>query len=149
MTRFFAKFATVAIVGHVLSARPTVAQILPPAKKADHVAIIKAPSLELAHDDLAIVRWITTNPSGDDEHFGVVHYGTDPHDLSQTAKSHIRLNRAHPETIFRVRIPGLKPQATYYYWVTSMGADGESDGVKSGVSKFTMPAPGQRIVAYP
>jgi hypothetical protein len=60
----------------------------------------------LAVDDLAIVRWTTTNPGGDDEHFAVAHYGTDPDDLNQTAKSHIRLNRTHPETIFRVRIPG-------------------------------------------
>jgi len=39
---------------------------------------IKAPELEPAHDDTAIVRWTTTNPRGDDEHFGIVHYGTDP-----------------------------------------------------------------------
>jgi hypothetical protein len=63
------------------------------------------------------------------------------------AKSHIRLNRSHPETVFRVRISGLKPQTTYYYWVTSMGGDGTSDGVKSAVKKFTTAAPGQRIVA--
>ena len=109
--------------------------------------IIKGPALELALDDLAIVRWTSTNPGGDDEHFAVAHYGTDPRDLSQTAKSHIRLNRAHPETIFRVRIPYLKPQTTYYYWVTSMGGNGKSDGVKSAVNHFTTPGPGQRIVA--
>ena len=149
MIRLFAKLAMMAMVGSVLSSSPTVAQILPPAKKAEHVKIIKGPALELALDNLAIVRWTTTNPGGDDEHFAVAHYGTDPNDLSQTAKSHIRLNRAHPETIFRVRIPGLKPQTTYYYWVTSMGGNGTSDGVKSAVNQFTTPAPGQRIVANP
>jgi hypothetical protein len=77
--------------------------------------------------------------TGDDEHFAVAHYGTDPCDLSQTAKSHIRLNRTHPETIFRVRIPGLKPQTTYYYWVTSIESNGASDGVKSAVNQFTTP----------
>jgi phosphodiesterase/alkaline phosphatase D-like protein len=76
-------------------------------------------------------------------------YGTDPEDLNETAKGHIRLNRAHPETMFRVRMDGLKPQTTYYYKVTSMGADGESDGVDSPVNKFTTPAPGERIIAYP
>ena len=121
--------------------------LLPPAKKAEHVVIIKGPALELALDDLAIVRWTSTNPGGDDEHFAVAHYGTDPNHLSQTTKSHIRLNRTHPETIFRVRIPGLKPQTTYYYWVTSMGGNGTNDGVKSAVNKFTTPPPGQRIVA--
>jgi hypothetical protein len=149
MIRHFAKLAIVALVGGVLSSSPAVAQILPPAKKAEHVRIIKGPALELALDDLAIVRWTSTNPGGDDEHFAVAHYGTDSSDLSQTAKSHIRLNQTHPETIFRVRIPGLKPQTTYYYWVTSMGADGRSDGVKSGVNQFTTPVSGQRIVANP
>jgi hypothetical protein len=43
----------------------------------------------------------------------------------------------------------LKPQTTYYYKVTSEGADGESDGVESPVAEFTTPAPGERIIAYP
>jgi hypothetical protein len=111
--------------------------------------IIKGPAFELTLDDLAIVRWTSTNPGGDDEHFAVAHYGTHPSDLSQTAKSPIRLNRAHPETIFRVRILGLKPQTTYYYWVTSIESNGESDGVKSAVNQFTRPPLGHRIVAYP
>ena len=146
MTRHFAKLAIVALVGGVLSSSPTSAQILPPTKRAEHVKIIKGPALEIALDNLAIVRWTSTNPGGDDEHFAVAHYGTDPSALNQTAKSHIRLNRAHPETIFRVRIPYLKPQTTYYYWVTSMGANGKSDGVKSAVTQFTTPARNQRIV---
>jgi Purple acid Phosphatase, N-terminal domain len=149
MIRLFAKLAMMAMVGSVLSSSPTVAQILPPAKQAEHVKIIKGPALEIALDNLAIVRWTSTNPGGDDDHFAVAHFGTDPSDLSQTAKSHIRLNRNHPETIFRVRISGLKPQTTYYYWVTSMGGNGTSDGVKSAVNQFTTPAPGQRIVANP
>jgi Purple acid Phosphatase, N-terminal domain len=149
MTRLFVKLAMVAIFGYLLSSSPTAAQLLPPAKKAEHVKIIKGPALEIALDNLAIVRWTSTNPGGDDEHFAVAHYGTNPTDPSQTAKSHIRLNRAHPETIFRVRIINLKPQTTYYYWVTSMGGDGKSDGVKSAVNKFTTPARGQRIVANP
>ena len=149
MTTLFAQLAIVAIVCNVSWPSPTLAQILPPEKKAEHVEIIKGPELELARDDLAIVRWTTTNPGGDDEHFAIAHYGTAPNDLSQTAKSHIRLNRTHAETIFRVRIPGLKPQTTYYYWVTSAGAGGTSDGVKSAVNRFTTPAPGKRIVAYP
>ena len=90
-----------------------------------------------------------TNPGGDDDHYAVAHYGTDPNDLSQTAKNHIRLNRGHAETIFRVRMQGLKPQTTYYYKVTSMGADGQSDGVESSVNHFTTPAPGQQTSAHP
>jgi Purple acid Phosphatase, N-terminal domain len=68
--------------------------------------------------------------------------------LSQTAKSPIRLNRTHAETIFRVRIDGLKPQTTYYYKVTSMGSGGQSDGVESSVNQFTTPAPGQVTSAF-
>jgi hypothetical protein len=77
----------------------------------------------------------------DDEHYAVAYYGTDLGNLRETARSHIRLNRNHPETIFRVRLIGLKPQTTYYYWVTSMGADGKNDPVKSGINQFTTPAP--------
>jgi phosphodiesterase/alkaline phosphatase D-like protein len=149
MNRLLLKLAIAATVGSLLSANPTAAQILPPQKRAERVEITQAPTLEIAHDDLAIVRWTTTNPRGDDEHFGVVRYGTDPEDLSQTAKGHIRLNRAHPETIFRVRMAGLKPQTIYYYKVTSIDSAGESDGVESPVNQFTTPALGQRIVAYP
>jgi Purple acid Phosphatase, N-terminal domain len=149
MIRHFAKLAIVALVGGVLSSSPAVAQILPPAKQAEHVKIIKGPALEIALDSLAIVRWTSTNPGGDDDHFAIAHFGTDPSDLSQTAKSHIRLNRTHPETIFRVRISGLKPQTTYYYWVTSMGADGRNDPAKSSINKFTTPAPGRVIITDP
>src|ERR1700720_3830575 len=123
MNRLLVKLAITAAAGSLLCSRPIGAQILPPQKKAEHVEITKEPELEIAFDDTAIVRWSTTTPRGDDEHYGVVHYGTDPEDLSQTAKGHIRLNRTHPETIFRVRMVDLKPQTTYYYKVTSMGAD--------------------------
>jgi phosphodiesterase/alkaline phosphatase D-like protein len=128
---------------------PIGAQNPPPAKKAEHVQITKGPGLEVAHDDLAIIRWTTNNPGGDDDHYAVAHYGTDPNDLSQTAKNHIRLNQSHPETIFRVRLQGLKPDTTYYYKVTSMGYDGVSDRVESSVNHFTTAAPGQVTSAHP
>jgi hypothetical protein len=142
-------FAILAAVGSFVSANPALAQILAPASKAEHVEIVKGPEVESANEDSAIIRWTAANPRGDDEHFAVIHYGADPDDLSQTAKSHVRLNRAHAETIFRVRVDGLKPQSTYYYWVTSIGADGEADGAQSPVSQFATPAPGERIVPYP
>ena len=133
----------------MLFSTPILAQILPPASKAAHFEITQEPTLEMAVDNLAIIRWTTTNPGGDDQHFGIVHYGTDPQELSQMAKSPIRLNRGHPETIFRVRVEGLKPQTTYSYAVTSTASDGESDGVESSVHQFTTRGPGERIVAYP
>jgi hypothetical protein len=161
MNRLLLKLAITATLTSLLSFIPTIAQAqhpparlppaqeLPPAKKAASVAIRQGPALELARDDLAIIRWITNNPGGTDDHFAVVYYGTDPKDLSQMAKSHIRLNRTHAETIFRARMDGLKPQTTYYYKVTSVDSEGDSDGVESSVNEFTTARPGERIVAYP
>jgi phosphodiesterase/alkaline phosphatase D-like protein len=136
-------------VGSLLSSNPAAAQLLPPAKKAERVEITKGPELELATNHLTIIRWTVNNPGGSDVHYGIVRYGTDPKDLSQTAKNPIRLNQGHQYTTFRVRIEGLKPQTTYYYTVTSEESNGKSDGVKSAVNKFITPAPGERIVAYP
>jgi Purple acid Phosphatase, N-terminal domain len=125
------------------------AQIPPPAKPAGHVKMIKGPELESAGPNMAILQWTSTNPGGDDEHYAVAHYGTDPRNLKETAKSLIRLNRYHPETIFRVRLVGLKPQTAYYYWVTSVGADGRSDPVKSKINKFTTPPHGAVTIVGP
>jgi Purple acid Phosphatase, N-terminal domain len=161
MNRAFLGLAITAAVGCLLSSEPVAAQIsphsggngpygikgpyapranLPPAPAASSVRITKGPEVESAKDNWAIIRWTSNNPGGTDEHFAVVHYGTDPKDLSQMAKSHIRLNRAHPETVFRVFVPGLKPGTTYYYTVDSAWGNGRSDGVKSPIKRFTMPA---------
>ena len=121
----------------------------PPAAKAPRVQIARGPELESADENSATIRWTSNNPGGSDEHFGVVHYGTSPDQLNQTAKSHIRLNQKHADTIFRVSLEGLAPQTTYYYTVDSTQAGGESDGVKGSVAKFTTPGPGQRIVNFP
>ena len=149
MHRLLLKLALTAAVGSLLASTPTVAQFVPPAKKAARVEITQGPALEGAREDFAIIRWTTNNPGGTEVHFGVVHYGTAPEDLSQTAKSPLRLNQGHPDTIFRVRMEGLKPRTTYYYRVTSEESNGKSDGVKSSVNKFTTPGPGERIVASP
>jgi phosphodiesterase/alkaline phosphatase D-like protein len=149
MKRLLVIRAATGIAGVLMFCSPLVAQIPPPQKRAEHVEIIKGPALEISHDDLAIIRWTTTNPAGDDDHYAVIHYGTDPNDLSLTTKNHIRLNRGHPETTFRVRVMGLQPQTTYYYKVTSMGGDGQSDGVESAVNHFTTAAAGQVTSAFP
>ncbi len=136
-------------VASLLTSNLGAAQVLPPLKKAARVKIIKAPELEISTDHLTIIRWTTNNPGGSDVHYGIVHYGTDPKDLSQTAKSPLRLNHGHSYTVFRVRIEGLKPQTTYYYRVGSEESNGTSDRVNSTVYKFTTPAPGERIVGFP
>ena len=95
MNRLLLTLTLAATAGWLLIATPTAAQLLPAAKRAAHVEITDGPSLESTKDDWAIIRWTSTNPGGDDEHFGVVHFGTDPKNLNETAKSHIRLNRGH------------------------------------------------------
>jgi hypothetical protein len=126
-----------------------VAKEEPPATKAPRLLIARGPELESADENSATIRWTSNNPGGSDEHFGVVHYGTSPKELNQTAKSHIRLNQKHAETVFRVSVEGLAPRTTYYYTVDSIQASGESDGVKGPVAKFTTPGPGERIMNFP
>ena len=149
MKRVLLTLAITVLGGSLLSPNPAIAQLLPPAPKAARVRIIQGPELELVSDYLTIIRWTTNNPGGSDEHVGVVHYGTDPKNLSQTAKSHIRLNRGHPYTVFRVRMDGLKPKTTYYYKVSSIESNGKSDGEESSVNRFTVPGPGQVIADSP
>jgi Purple acid Phosphatase, N-terminal domain len=136
MTRFFLTLIAVTAAS-LISSNPTAAQQIPGGEKAGSVQIIIGPALESVAEKSAIVRWMSTTPAGPAEHFGVVHYGTDPNDLSHAAKSPIRLNMAHPKTIFRVRVDGLKPGTTYYYTVDSIRPDGTSDGVKGTVNQFT------------
>ncbi len=136
MNKLLLKLAITAVAGSLLSSNPMIGQVSPTTPKTARVRIIQGPELELAKEHLTIIRWTTNNPGGSPVHYGIVRYGTDPKNLSQTAKSPIRLNPDHSSTIFRVRMDDLKPQTTYYYTVGSMGADGTDDGTKSTVKQF-------------
>jgi hypothetical protein len=149
MKRVLLTLAITVLSGTLLSPNPAIAQLLPPARKAARVRITIGPEIELSNDYLTIIRWTTNNPGGSDDHFGVVRYGTDPKKLSETAKSHIRLNRDHSYTVFRVRLDALKPKTTYYYKVTSEESNGKSDGEESSVRKFTTPGPVPVIAPSP
>ena len=139
MNRLVQKVAMTITVASLLYSIPVVTQESPTTKKAARVRITQGPELESANDHFAIIRWKSNNPGGSPEHYGIVRYGTNPKDLSQTAKSPIRLNPGHPYTVFRVRMQDLKPGTTYYYTVGSMGADGTDDGTKSTVKQFATP----------
>ena len=115
------------------------AQESPITRKAKRVQITQGPEIALADGYLTVIRWTVNNPGGLPTHYGVVHYGTDPKDLSQTAKNPIRLNPYHSSTVFRVNLYDLPPKTTYYYKVDSMDSNGKSDGVISPVNTFTTP----------
>ena len=136
MNRLLLKLAMMVMVSVPLYSTPATAQVSPTTKKAASVKITQGPEIERADPYLTIVRWTTNNPGGSPEHYGVVHYGTNPKDLSQTAKSPIRLNPSHPDAVFRVRIEGLQPGTTYYYKVDSIEANGKGDGVTSELKTF-------------
>ena len=121
----------------LLTSRPMPGQVSQTTPKAARVRIIQGPEIEINKALLTIIRWTTDYPGGSPEHYGVVHYGTDPKNLNQIAKSPIRLNPDHASTIFRVRLDDLKPQTTYYYTVGSMEASGTDDGTTSPVKTFT------------
>jgi len=136
MNRFPLKVAMSMVAATLFYSTPAAAQVAPSTEKAASVKITQGPEIERSDSYLTIVRWTTNNPGGSPEHYGVVHYGTNPKDLSQTAKSPIRLNPSHPDTVFRVRIENLQPGTTYYYKVDSMEASGKGDGVTSKVKTF-------------
>ena len=136
MNRLLLKLAVSMVVASLFYSTPASAQVAPTTKKPSSVKITQGPEIERADSYLTIVRWTTNNPGGSPEHYGVVHYGTSPKDLSQTAKSPIRLNPGHSDTVFRVRIQDLQPGTTYYYKVDSMESNGKSDGVTSKVKTF-------------
>ena len=144
MNKLLLKLAITVAAGCLLSSNATLAQVSPTTQKAARVRITQGPELELAKEHLTIIRWTTNNPGGSPVHYGIVHYGLDPKNLSKTAKSPIRLNPDHSATTFRVRLDDLKPQTTYYYTVGSMEATGRDDGTKSAVKQFTTAGASQR-----
>src|ERR1700741_4688948 len=113
------------------------AQESPITPKAARVKISEGPGVPLVGGYLTVIRWTVNNPGGLPVHYGVVHYGTDPRHLNQTAKNPIRLNPYHSSTVFRVNLYDLPPKTTYYYTVESMDSSGKSDGVTSPIKTFT------------
>jgi hypothetical protein len=144
MNKLFLELTIMAAAGGLLSSTTLSAQVSQTVPKAARVQVTQGPELELARQHLTIIRWTTNNPGGSPVHYGVVHYGLDPRNLSETAKSPIRLNPDHTSTIFRVRLNGLKPATIYYYRVGSMESNGTDDGTKSAVKQFTTPGESPR-----
>ena len=113
------------------------AQESPITPRAERVQISEGPEVPLVGGYLTVIRWTVNNPGGMPVHYGIVHYGTDPKNLNQTAKNPIRLNPDHSSTVFRVNLYDLPQKTTYYYTVESMDSSGKSDGVTSPIKSFT------------
>ena len=113
------------------------AQESPITPRPARVQISEGPEIPLVGGYLTVIRWTVNNPGGLPVHYGVVHYGTDPKKLNQTAKNPIRLNPYHSSTVFRVNLYNLPPKTTYYYKVDSMDSTGRTDGVTSPIKTFT------------
>ena len=113
------------------------AQESPITPRAGRVQISEGPEVPLVGGYLTVIRWTINNPGGLPVHYGVVHYGSDPKNLSQTAKNPIRLNPNHSSTVFRVNLYDLPPKTTFYYTVESVDSSGKSDGVSSPTKTFT------------
>jgi len=103
------------------------------------VRIVQEPTLETTTDTSAIVRWTTDNVAGTTVRYGVVHFGVDPRDLRQVAKSQNRWNTDLPSMTYRVYMDNLEPGLTYYYSVEFTDANGTSQGIDSAVRQFTTP----------
>jgi Purple acid Phosphatase, N-terminal domain len=136
MNELLQKLVMTVMLASLLYSTPGLSQESPTTEKAAKVRITQGPEVE-RNDFVVIIRWTSNNPGGSPEHYGVVHYGTNPKELSQTAKSPIRLNPRHSDTVFRVRMDDLKPRTTYYYTVGAIESNGKDDGLKSEVKQFT------------
>jgi|ERR1700675_3430773 len=113
------------------------AQESPITPTAEQVQISEGPEVPLVGGYLTVIRWTVNNPGGLPVHHAVMHYGTDPKHLSQTAKNSIRLNPYHSSTVFRVNLYDLPPKTTFYYKVESIDSSGKSDGVSGPIKTFT------------
>src|SRR6202045_4625374 len=113
------------------------AQESPITPRAERAQISEGPEVPLVGGYLTVIRWTVNNPGGLPVHYGIVHFGRDPNNLSQTAKNSIRLNPDHSSTVFRVNLYDLPPKTTLYYTVESMDSSGKSDGVTSPVETCT------------
>ena len=116
-----------------------------PQTSAQAVKITHGPVVEQVTDKQAIVAWTTNVPSS-----AVVHYGTNPNSLTQTAEqSWGGQQNANSTDTHRVTIKGLQPNTTYYVQVDSGQGQGTGTEQKSQVVTIHTTASGAAPQAYP
>ncbi len=114
----------------------------PNSAQAGKVRITNGPVIEHIDQNSAIIAWSTNMRSS-----SIVHYGTDPNNLTQTAEASWGqggLNNAH-----RVHVSNLQPNTTYYFRVESTQAQGTGTQAKADTGQFSTSAPGQAAFNNP
>src|SRR5207245_10926941 len=104
MNRLLLKSAMTIAAAIVLYSTSLAAQLTPGSRKAAHIRITQGPELEVTKYDMAIITWTSNNPGGSPEHYGVVHYGMYPKNMSATEKSHISVKPGHYYPLIAVAI---------------------------------------------
>jgi len=102
-----------------------------------NLEVTQTPTVPRMGDTWAVVTWMT-NSGGS----SVVHYGTDPNNLSQTAQAPYA--QGSNETRHRVRITGLQPNTNYYFAVDSGQGQGTGTSAQSSIRQFTTKPQGQQ-----
>src|SRR5437764_10533910 len=113
-------------------------QTTPAPAQPQNIQIINGPVVERTGPHGAVIAW-TTNVGGS----SVVHYGTDPNNLNQTAQAPYKNASNQANQTHRVRIHNLQPGTTYYFVVDSGEGFGTGTQAKSQVAQFTTAQPGQ------
>src|SRR5207302_8914448 len=90
---FFIVLITAAAGGLTVSDRLAAGDQARTGENASRVRIVQEPTLEPSTYTSAIVRWTTNSFDGTSVRYGVVHFGVDPRDLRQVARSQNRWNR--------------------------------------------------------
>lgn len=98
-----------------------------------NIQITRPPMLQTLGDSIAVITWRTNAPAS-----AVVHYGTDPNNLSQTAQA------PWGETLHTVTIQNLQPGTHYFFNVSSGQAQGTGTTTNSDTLSFTTQPQGAR-----
>jgi phosphodiesterase/alkaline phosphatase D-like protein len=93
--------------------------------------MVGTPKIEYVDDNSAQVAWSTNAKSS-----AIVHYGTSPTNLTQTAEEPWGGDTNKWTTVHRVKIQNLQPNTTYYYQVESGQAQGTGTEAKGSVLSF-------------
>jgi len=106
---------------------------LPQGDETSTIQITRPPMLQMLSDKVAVITWRTNAASS-----SIVHYGTDPNNLTQTAQS------PWGETMHTVNVQNLQPGTRYYFTVSSGQAEGTGTATNSAAMSFTTQPQGGR-----